>query len=223
MPTRAALYIRVSTDEQDQANQLPDLEQMATRRGLQVVSTYSETVSGAARARPELERMMRDAAAHRFDIVLVWALDRLGRRMGETVRRVLELEHAGVDVLSAREPWLDTSGPVRPLLVSVFAWVAEQERTRLVERTNAGLARARAKGIQLGRPSKSLNPYAIAIEMEKGGGLDRVARRLGVGRSTLFRELKRFRGLGGLPKVPKMVRKKGTFKRRKRAGSTASP
>jgi len=143
---------------------------------------------------------LADAKRHRFDVVVVWALDRLGRSMGDVVANVLELERIGVDLLSAREPWLDTTGPVRSLLVSVFAWVAEWERRRLVERTNAGIARARAEGKQLGRPSVSLAPHLLELELSKGGSAADVARRLGVGRTTLFRELERLGRLGRLPR-----------------------
>jgi len=184
---RAALYLRVSTDEQTAENQRPELERIAALRRFQVASIYSETASGAARKLPELERLMSDAKRHKFDVVLVWALDRLGRRMGDVFAKVLELERVGVDLLSAKEPWLDTAGPARSLLVSVFAWVAEQERRRLVERTLAGLERARAKGIKLGRPVARVDRNALALALADGLTINKAARRLGVGRSTLYR------------------------------------
>ncbi len=190
-----AVYLRVSTDEQTTANQVPELERMISARDFRIVRTYQDHESGVKR-RPELERLLADARRHHFDTVLVWALDRLGRRMGETVAVALELERIGVNLLSAREPWLDTAGPVRSILVSFMAWVAEQERARLVERTNAGLARARAQGKRLGRPSVSLNPHAIQLELAKGGTFEQVAKRLGVGRSTFYRELARLRIVG---------------------------
>lgn len=186
---RAALYLRVSTDEQTPDNQRLELERIAAIRRFQVASIYSETVSGAARKLPELERLMTDAKRHRFDVVMVWALDRLGRRMAEVLAKVLELERVGVDLLSAKEPWLDTAGPARSLLVSVFAWVSEQERRRLVERTLAGLERARAKGIKLGRPVARIDRNALALAFADGLTIKKAARRLGVGRSTLYRAL----------------------------------
>lgn len=188
MTKRAAVYLRVSTRDQTLANQLPDLERMISARGFAIAATYQDEESGAKR-RPELERLLADAKRHRFDVVIVWALDRLGRTMSETVALVLELERIGVELLSAREPWLDTTGPVRSLLVSVFAWVAEQERRRLVERTNAGLARARAKGIKLGRPKARINPHAIALARAEGLTTSQIAKRLKVGRATLYRAL----------------------------------
>jgi len=216
------VYLRVSTRDQTLANQVPDLERMLSARGFVIVATYQDEESGV-KHRPELERLLTDARRNHFDTVLVWALDRLGRTMAETVARVLELERIGVTVLSAREPWLDTTGPVRSLLVSVFAWVAEQERRRLVERTHAGLARARAQGKRLGRPMKNLNPHALALEMAKGGTPAQVARRLGVGRSTLYRQLKHFRLLGGLPAVPESGAKKRAPNPSKLNGGRSSP
>jgi DNA invertase Pin-like site-specific DNA recombinase len=203
MKTRAAVYLRVSTRDQTLANQVPDLEQMLCTRGFAIAATYQDEESGVKR-RPELERLLADAKRHRFDVVLVWALDRLGRNMGETVAHVLELERIGVAVLSAREPWLDTTGPVRSLLVSIFAWVAEHERTRLVERTLAGIARARAQGKHLGRPVANVNPHAVELALAEGLPVRQIARRLGVGASTLYRELERRRQLGApIVAVPK--------------------
>jgi DNA invertase Pin-like site-specific DNA recombinase len=222
MTQRAAVYLRVSTRDQTLANQIPDLERMLSARGFVIVGTYQDEESGAKR-RPELERLLSDAKRNYFDTVLVWALDRLGRTMAETVAHVLELERIGVMVLSAREPWLDTTGPVRPLLISVFAWVAQQERERLVERTNAGLARARAQGIRLGRPPVQANTYAVELALGEGLTLTQAARRVGVGRSTLYRQLARRRELG----APVIVPKRGTPqlgpKPRKSKASRSSP
>ena len=223
MKLRAAVYLRVSTRDQTLANQLPDLKRLARARGLSIVATYQDEESGVKR-RPELERLISHAKGlRRFDTVLVWALDRLGRTMGETVALVLELERIGVAVLSAREPWLDTTGPVRSLLVSVFAWVAEQERSRLVERTLAGLARARAQGKHLGRPIANVNPHAIELAMAEGLRVGQIAKRLGVGRSTLYRELERRRELGAPSTVPKSGAPRRPSKPAKSNGAGSSP
>jgi putative DNA-invertase from lambdoid prophage Rac len=187
---RAALYLRVSTAEQDVANQVPELERLAERRGWSIVATYEEQVSGAALARPELRRLLVDAHRGRFEVVLVWALDRLGRSMSGTLSTVLELDQKGVRVVSAAEPWLDATGPVRSLLVAVFAWVAEQERARLGERTRAGLARARGEGKALGRPKARIAELGRARELIAAGqSVREVAKALRVAPSTLHRKL----------------------------------
>jgi DNA invertase Pin-like site-specific DNA recombinase len=184
----AAIYLRVSSDRQTVANQLAEVRQLAVARGFEPV-VYEE-VESAAKARPVLGRLLDDARAGRVQAVAVWALDRLHRSMVGAIGTVLELDRLGVQVLSVREGWLDTSGPVRPLLVAIFGWVAEQERARLIERTRAGLARARAQGVKLGRPRASpLQLAAAANRVAAGASIREAARACGVAFSTLQRHL----------------------------------
>jgi DNA invertase Pin-like site-specific DNA recombinase len=185
---RAALYVRVSTDRQTADNQLEDVRRMAAARGYEPV-VYEE-IESAVKARPVLERMLADVRAGRVQAVAVWALDRLHRSMTGAINTVLELDRLGVQVLSVREGWLDTSGPVRPLLVAIFGWVAEQERTRLIERTKAGLERARREGKALGRPRASpVLLHAAADLVRTGTAIRAAARAKGVKESTLRRHL----------------------------------
>ncbi|BDG08216.1 recombinase family protein [Anaeromyxobacter paludicola] len=110
--------------------------------------------------------------------------------MVSAIQTVLELDRLGVPVLSVREGWLDTSGPARPLLVAIFGWVAEQERTRLIERTKAGLERARRQGKRLGRPPASQVLLHAARDLVLAGvPVAEAARRKGVSRATLQRFL----------------------------------
>lgn len=152
---KAAIYLRVSSAKQTTENQRPDVERVVSARGLEVVAVFEEQAS-AVKRRPEFERMMNDARRGRFAVLVVWALDRFGRSMEGNLRDVLELDRLGVQVVSVREPWMDTGGPVRSLLVAIFSWVAQQERARLVERTCAGLDRAKKMGKRLGRPRVEL-------------------------------------------------------------------
>src|SRR5260370_25695762 len=96
--------------------------------------------------------MMTDARRGAFDVLLVWSLDRFGRSMAGNVNDALALYAVGVKLVIVRDPWLDTGGPVRDLLLAIFSWVAEQELRRLVERTRAGVERARALGTRSGKP-----------------------------------------------------------------------
>ncbi len=148
--TTAAIYLRVSTDRQTVQNQHADLLRLVQARGYE--PAMYEEVESAAKARPVLDRLLADARSGRIQAVAVWALDRLHRSMTSAINTVLELDRLGVLVLSVREGWLDTDSPVRPLLVAIFGWVAEQERTRLIERTKAGMARARHEGNKTARP-----------------------------------------------------------------------
>jgi putative DNA-invertase from lambdoid prophage Rac len=151
MSKHAAIYLWVSTDEQTVDNQRPDLERVAEARGLAIVATYEERAS-AAKRRPSFDCMMTDARRSAFDVPLVWSIDRFGRSMAGNVNDALALDDVGVKIVSVREPWLDTGGPVRDLLLAIFSWVAEQELRRLVERTRAGMDRARANGTKSGKP-----------------------------------------------------------------------
>jgi putative DNA-invertase from lambdoid prophage Rac len=198
--TRAALYLRVSTEDQTEENQAPELRQLAARRGWEPVE-YRETMSGAAKVRPVLERMLADVRAGKVGAVVVWALDRLSRQgAGPVLNMVGELDRCGVALVSVREPWLDTSGPFRDVIVAFAATMAKMERARLIERTRAGIDRARREGKALGRPRvPPLDLAAAAHEWREGQVLDlrgprpslrAVARRHGVGDGTLRRYLR---------------------------------
>jgi DNA invertase Pin-like site-specific DNA recombinase len=149
-------YVRVSTEDQTVENQLPDLRQLAEARGLRIGRVFAESMS-AVKFRPEYEALLKAAHSGKVGTILIWALDRLHRSMIGAMQTVLELDRLGVRVISVREPWLDTSGPVRSLLIAVFGWVAEQERLRISERTKAGLDRARRAGKKLGKPGFAID------------------------------------------------------------------
>lgn len=185
---RAALYLRVSTStwEQTTANQRPEVEQLARARGFDVVHVFEEQMS-AAKERPAFAKMMKAAHEGKVDVVVTWALDRLGRSMTGNLQTVLDLDRLGVQVVSVREPWLDTSSPVRALLIAIFSWVAEQERLRIVERTKAGIARARREGRHVGRPPVNIDMDAALRLRRQGCSIREAARKLGVGASTLNR------------------------------------
>ncbi len=185
---RAAVYLRVSSDRQTIENQRAEVEQLARARGYEVV-LYEETES-AMKRRPVFDGMLADARAGKVQAVVIWAIDRLHRSMQGAINDVLELDRLGIRVLSVRESWLDTSGPVRPLLVAIFGWVAEQERSRLIERTKAGLERARRSGKRLGRPPCSVVLLNAAADVVRSGrSIRRAAAMKGIPESSLRRFL----------------------------------
>jgi putative DNA-invertase from lambdoid prophage Rac len=188
MALRTAIYFRHSTDKSKTDNQRPEVEQIARARGYVVVATFDEQAS-AVKKRPEYERMMKAARRGAFDVLIVWAIDRFGRSMVGNLTDVLELDRLGVQVVSVRESWLDTGGPVRNLLIAIFSWVAEQERTRLIERTKAGLMNARRRGARLGRPPARLDRDQLLELREQGWSVRKIAKSLGVGPSTVQRRL----------------------------------
>jgi putative DNA-invertase from lambdoid prophage Rac len=186
---KAALYLRVSKTDMNVENQLPALEQIARSRGLDVAEIIVEQMSGSKKSRPGLSRLLAGAHKGEFNHVVVWALDRLGRTMGGVLDTVTELDRLGCKVVSHQEQWLVLDGPVRSLLVAIFGWVAEQERARLIERTNAGIATARRNGKSLGRPKVELD-IDEAFRLRKAGlSVAAAAKKLGVGVGTLHRAL----------------------------------
>lgn len=147
---KCALYSRVSTSEQDTANQIQALTAWAESKGYVIAKVYQEAESAWRDGHQrELARLRQDAARGRFDILLVWALDRLSREGPLKVLSLVQWFGAhGVKLMSYQEPWTWTDGPMTELLYSLTAWVAKYESERRSERTLAGLARARvqAKG-----------------------------------------------------------------------------
>src|ERR1019366_7298318 len=118
---RAAIYLRVSTGEQHTENQAPDVRRVVAARGFVEVATYEESVSTRKR-RPEFERMMDDARRGVFDVLVIWSLDRFGRDTIGNLLAVRDLDRIGVQIVSVKEAWLDTTGPTRTLLVAIFSW-----------------------------------------------------------------------------------------------------
>lgn len=152
--TRAVIYSRVSTQEQDNNNQLPPLETWAKQRGFDLVRIYQEQ-EGAWRAghQKELANLISDARRGQFDVVLVWALDRLSREGALRILTLINtLGHYGVKVLSYQEHWTEAPGEIAELLFALTGWVARMESQRRSERTKAGLAKLKANGKKLGRP-----------------------------------------------------------------------
>ena len=188
MTLRCAIYLRHSTDRNKTENQKPEVEQIAKSRNYTVVSIFEEGAS-AVKKRPEYERMMKEARRGGFDVLIVWAIDRFGRSMVGNLTDVLELDRIGVKVVSVRESWLDTGSPVRTLLIAIFSWCAEQERNRLVERTKAGLASARRRGVRVGRPPARLDRDHLLDLKSQGWSVRKIAASLGVGSATVQRRL----------------------------------
>lgn len=205
---RCAVYLRVSTEQQVVENQEPDVDCLVESRGFAVVARYAEKRS-TKKQRPEFDRMMADAHAGRFDVVAVWALDRFGRDTIGNMLAVRDLDCLGVQLVSVKEPWLDTTGPTRTLLVAICSWVGEQERERRSERTKAGLARVREHGSKSGRPigrPKRLDATTVdaIVRMAAEGRSSRaIAMALRLPRRTVRRALEgQPAGRNGTPSEP---------------------
>ena len=152
-PKRVALWARVSTDDQESAGQLQAMRREIERRGWTVVKIYDITASawkGGHHA--ALSEVYADAQRRRYDVLMVWALDRLTREGAlSTLETVSRLGKSGVQVISLQEPWTETAGELRDLLMAIVGWVAQFESKRRSERIKAGNARRKAAGLAVGR------------------------------------------------------------------------
>lgn len=188
--TRAAIYLRVSTDGQTTENQRLALEAVAERRGWTVVRAYEDAGISGAKARdqrPGFDAAMKDAARRRFDVLMAWSVDRLGRSAAGVAAALDELHAAGVAIYADKEG-VDATTPHGRAMLQMAAVFAELERGMVRERVNAGLARARAQGKTLGRPKVAEGTEgAIRARLLAGEGIVKAAKALGVGVSTVQR------------------------------------
>ena len=186
---RAGLYLRVPTLDQHPETQLYDLRQLAAQRQLEIVEVYTDRVSGARTKRPGLDKLLRDARQGKFDVLLVWACDRLARSVKHFLEVLDELNHLGIEFVSFRDQ-LDTGGPLGRAVVVIISVVAELERSLIIERVRAGLRRARLEGRRLGRPPLEIDCAALLRDREHGLSLNELARAHNISRSTVSRVLK---------------------------------
>jgi len=148
---RAAIYARVSTKEQQPRTQTRELKVYAKRRGFQIAHELIEFETGTKDDRPQLLRLMELARKHQLDVVLVWKFDRFACSSQQLINALNEFRSLDVDFISYTEN-IDTTGPMGKLVFTIFAGLAEFERSLIVQRVRAGLDRARAEGTRLGRP-----------------------------------------------------------------------
>ena len=178
---RAAIYARVSTVDQEPENQLQELRRYVEARGWQAVEYTDTGVSGAKDRRPALDTLLRDARKRKFDVLVCWRLDRLGRNLKHLVNLIDELGSLGIGFASLGEG-IDTQTPSGRLQLHILAALAEFERDRIRERVLAGLQRARNQGIRLGRPRKTCARFEVP-----GGSVREAARIWSVSKSTAAR------------------------------------
>lgn len=187
---RIAIYTRVSTDRQTTENQERELRQIAERAGWEVVEVYCDHgISGAKGRdkRPAFDRMLKDATRRRFDMVMAWSVDRLGRSLQHLVSFLEELRGANVD-LFLHQQGLDTSTPAGRAMFQMLGVFSEFERSMIVARVRTGLDTARAKGKTLGRPKLAdRKTMAIRDALATGLSVRQVAEKCGVGVGTVHR------------------------------------
>jgi DNA invertase Pin-like site-specific DNA recombinase len=185
--TRAAIYARVSTFDQEPENQLQELRRYVQARGWQATEYVDRGVSGSKDSRPALDTLVRDAKRRRFDTLVVWRLDRLGRNLRHLILLLDEMSAIGVAFVSLAEG-IDATTPAGRLQLHILGAIAEFEKARIAERVKAGLARARAQGRRLGRPRRMV-PRAL-LDPVRGLSVRQAAAKLGVSPATAHRWLK---------------------------------
>jgi DNA invertase Pin-like site-specific DNA recombinase len=154
---KAAIYCRVSTDEQTTENQILAIRKLAEARGYEIVKVYTENETAWKRGhQAELRNCERDAFNHEWSILMFWSMDRLTRQGISSMFRILEgFWEMGITTISLQETELEKGGVIREILISVSAWIAKIDSDRKSERTKAGLARRQSQGFKLGRPKGS--------------------------------------------------------------------
>lgn len=179
-------YARVSTDDQDLTLQRDHLRAAGCNK------LFAEKVSGARRARPELDRMLDHLRPG--DVVTVTRLDRLARSTRDLLDVAERIRSCGAGLRSLAEPWADTTSPAGRMVMTVFAGIAEFERSLILERTRTGREAAKARGVQFG-PRPTLTPaqldHARKLIEQEDRAVSEVADLMGVHHSTLYRALQR--------------------------------
>ena len=187
---KIAIYARVSTDKQSTENQLLELRTLCNQLGYTIVQEYTDNgISGAKSrdARPALDLLLKDATRRKFDMVMCWSIDRLGRSLQNLVEILNELQALKID-LYFQQQGMDTSTPSGRMIFSVFGAIGEFERNLIRERVIAGQQRAKANGVKLGRPTKMNDGMRSAVKIlrEKGMGIKQISRELQIGVGTVY-------------------------------------
>jgi DNA invertase Pin-like site-specific DNA recombinase len=181
---RAAIYARVSTFDQEPENQLQELRRYVDARGWTAVEYVDKGVSGAKERRPALDKLVADAKRRRFDLVVCWRLDRLGRSLKHLITLLEEFQTMGVAFVSLAEG-IDATTSAGKLQMHILGAIAEFERARIAERVMAGMARAKAQGTRLGRHKRVVGESVVASV--RGLSVRAAAVKLGVSTATAHR------------------------------------
>lgn len=188
-PTRVAIYLRVSTLDQDPESQGREVRAFVAARGWKSIETYQDLgISGVKARRPALDRLLKDAWRGRFQAVVVWDLSRMARSTLNALQLLKEFQEMKVRLIAVKQTF-DTDTPLGRAFFTLAAMFAELEREILIERVRAGMARARAEGKRIGRPMRFMDPVELRRLREEGLSIREIARRVGAPRSTVAKRL----------------------------------
>jgi DNA invertase Pin-like site-specific DNA recombinase len=180
--------MRVSTVDQHPETQLHDLRGLAAQRGFEIIREYTDKISGAKAKRPGLDQLLADARRGKFDVVMVWAFDRLARSVRHLLEVLDELNHLEIEFVSFREN-IDTGGPLGRALIVIIGAIAELERNLIIERVRAGMRRAKLEGRRIGRPPLHVDRNALVRDRARGQSLRQLAKGYGISRASVVRVL----------------------------------
>ena len=194
MSKRVCLYCRVSKSSQSVERQISELEIVASRNGWEIVDRYIDHgISGSKGrdGRPELDRMMKDSNKRKFDVVMVWSIDRLGRSLQHLIEILNDLNAKNVDLYFDQQS-IDSTVPTGKLMFSLIGAFAEFEKSIIRERVLSGLESARKKGRIGGRPTNLTDEVRSKIVKMKGAGVPirKIRNECSVGTSTIYKVLK---------------------------------
>ena len=188
---RSAIYARISTVDQNCERQLRELREYCGSRNWTIFREYVDTNwGGAADSRPELDRLMKDAALHCFDVVLVWKLDRFGCSVRHSIQQLRALSCHGIRFIATSQD-IDTKTnqmvPTGRFLLHILTAVAEFEREMIRERVKAGIDSAKHKGVKLGRPKVVFDREKVIAMRRRGLAIRAIAAKLGVSKGAVER------------------------------------
>jgi DNA invertase Pin-like site-specific DNA recombinase len=190
---RVALYARVSTCNQTVENQLAELREIAHRQGWSIVAELSDEGISGSKGRDKrlaFDQLLKRATRREFDLIMVWAIDRLGRSIQHLVGFMNELQSLKVD-LYVHQQAIDTTTPSGRMVFGIFSALGEYERELIRERILAGQKRARAQGIKIGRPSKLNDAVKTSVKLLRGNGMGikQIAKTLEIGIGSVYASL----------------------------------
>ncbi len=185
---KVAIYARVSKETSDNTNQLLILRDYCLKMNYEVFDDYVDVISGGASNKPEFNRMMQDASKRKFSICVFYALDRFSREgTRRTIHYLQMLEDYGVAYKSYTEPFIDSSGIFKDVIIALLSTLAKQERVRISERVHAGLARARQQGRVGGRPALDNDKINKVRQMKLcGESITNISKALKISRGSVY-------------------------------------
>ena len=188
---KTAIYVRVSTQEQNIDNQIIELQRYCKARMYDVYEVYKDKgISGSKESRPQFDLMLSDASKRKFDCLLVWKLDRLSRSLKHLLTTLDTLSSLNISFISYNDN-MDTTTSTGKLMFSIIGAFAEFERSLIRERVCLGLKRAKAKGKKLGRPKLDVNKFQILNMRNRGKSIRQIARELSISVGSVHKNLNR--------------------------------